>query len=75
MCGNLISRVPILQDFKFPISHPKNTKNAQRFRVKELGGYNRKRKTYGDLYLEANVVLPDCDSLPKEFQEALEKYL
>lgn len=54
---------------------PKNTKNAQRFRVKELGGYNRKRKTYGDLYLEANVVLPDCDSLPKEFQEALEKYL
>lgn len=54
---------------------PKNTKNAQRFRVKELGGYNRKKKAYGDLYLEANVVLPDCDSLPKQLQDALEKYL
>ena len=54
---------------------PKNTKNSQRFRVKELGAFNRKSKTYGDLYLEANVILPDCDSLPKELQESLEKYL
>lgn len=54
---------------------PKNTKNAQRFRVKELGIYNRKSKTIGDLYLEANVILPDIDTLPKELQEALEKYL
>lgn len=54
---------------------PKNTKNAQRFRVKELGIYNRKSKTTGDLYLEANVILPDIDTLPKELKEALEKYL
>ncbi|MBX7489971.1 DnaJ C-terminal domain-containing protein [Helicobacter turcicus] len=54
---------------------PKNTKNTQRFRVKELGGYNRKSKTYGDLYLEANVVLPDSDALPEALKEALEKYL
>ncbi|MCI5968684.1 DnaJ C-terminal domain-containing protein [Helicobacter sp.] len=54
---------------------PKNTKNAQRFRVKELGGYNRKSKTYGDLYLEANVVLPNSDTLPEALKEALEKYL
>ena len=54
---------------------PKNTKNAQRFRVKELGGYNRKSKTYGDLYLEANVVLPNSETLPEELKEALEKYL
>lgn len=54
---------------------PKNTKNSQRFRVKELGAINRKTKNYGDLYLEANIVLPDCDSLPEELKTALEKYL
>ncbi|OCR15058.1 DnaJ C-terminal domain-containing protein [Helicobacter pullorum] len=54
---------------------PKNTKNNQRFRVKELGAYNRKSKTNGDLYLEANIILPDVDSLPKELTKALEKYL
>ncbi|MCL9822346.1 DnaJ C-terminal domain-containing protein [Helicobacter colisuis] len=54
---------------------PKNTKNNQRFRVKELGAYNRKSKIYGDLYLEANIILPDIDSLPKELVESLEKYL
>lgn len=54
---------------------PKNTKNAQRFRVKELGAFNRKTKTYGDLYLEANIILPDCDSMPNELKDALEKYL
>lgn len=54
---------------------PKNTKNAQRFRVKELGAINRKTKVYGDLYLEANIILPDCDSIPSELKNALEKYL
>lgn len=54
---------------------PKNTKNAQRFRVKELGAYNRKKKVYGDLYLEANIVLPDNESLAEPLKEALEKYL
>lgn len=54
---------------------PKNTKNNQRFRVKELGAYNHKSKTNGDLYLEANIILPDVDSLPKELTKALEKYL
>ncbi len=54
---------------------PKNTKNNQRFRVKELGAYNRKSKSYGDLYLEANVILPDVDLLPKELVESFEKYL
>ena len=54
---------------------PKNTKNNQRFRVKELGATNRKTKAIGDLYLEANILLPDVDSLPQELSEALEKYL
>ncbi len=54
---------------------PKNTKNHQKFRVKELGAYNRKTKSNGDLYLEANIILPDIDSLPKELVESLQKYL
>ncbi|WP_297809574.1 DnaJ C-terminal domain-containing protein [uncultured Helicobacter sp.] len=54
---------------------PKNTKNSQRFRVKGLGAMNRKTKNYGDLYLEANIILPDCDSIPNELKIALEKYL
>ena len=54
---------------------PQNTKNAQKFRVKELGATNRKTKAIGDLYLEANVVLPSLDSIPQELKEALEKYL
>ncbi|MDE5591579.1 MAG: DnaJ domain-containing protein, partial [Helicobacter sp.] len=54
---------------------PKNTKNHQVFRVKELGAYNRKAKTKGDLYLQANILLPDIDSLPKELIKSLEKYL
>ena len=54
---------------------PKNTKNSQKFRVKELGAMNRKTKIYGDLYLEANIILPDCDSMPNELKNALEKYL
>lgn len=54
---------------------PKNTKNKQRFRVKELGGYDRKSGAKGDLFLEANVILPDVDTLPEELKTALEKYL
>ena len=54
---------------------PHDTKNGQRFRVKELGAFNRKSKVNGDLYLEANVVLPDSESLPKPLKSALEKYL
>ncbi|MDD6055486.1 MAG: J domain-containing protein [Helicobacteraceae bacterium] len=54
---------------------PQNTKNHQKFRIKELGAYNRKTKSTGDLYLEANIILPDVDSLPKELKESMEKYL
>ncbi|MEA2091122.1 MAG: J domain-containing protein, partial [Campylobacterota bacterium] len=36
---------------------PSNTKNGQRFRVKEMGAMNRRTKVRGNLYLEANIVL------------------
>jgi len=54
---------------------PKNTKNGQRFRVKEMGVVNRKSKQRGDLYLKANIVLPDADSLDEELSEMMRSKL
>ena len=45
---------------------PQNTKNGQRFRVKEMGAMNRKSKQKGDLYLRANIVLPNVDEMDEE---------
>lgn len=50
---------------------PANTKNGQQFRVKELGAPHRKSGVKGDLYLRANVILPDIESLPASLKEAL----
>jgi curved DNA-binding protein len=49
---------------------PKNTKNGQKFRLKESGFPDRRSGKKGDLYLVSNVLLPDVDSLPSELQEA-----
>ena len=54
---------------------PENTKNGQRFRVKEMGVTNRKTKTRGNLYLKANIVLPAVDSLDEEFSQVLQDKL
>ena len=45
---------------------PKNTKNSQKFRLKGKGVANRKTMLSGDLYLVANILLPDVDSLPAD---------
>jgi len=45
---------------------PQNTKNGQRFRVKEMGAMNRKTKVRGNLYLKANIVLPAVDDLDED---------
>ncbi|WP_072680765.1 DnaJ C-terminal domain-containing protein [Arcobacter sp. LA11] len=54
---------------------PQNTKQNQKFRVKELGVLNRKAGSKGDLYLKANIVLPKIDELDEaliaELQEKL----
>ena len=42
---------------------PQNTKNNQKFRVKEQGLKNRKSSVVGDLYLIANIENPSVDSL------------
>ena len=54
---------------------PQNTKQNQKFRVKELGALNRKTKEKGALYLKANIVLPAVDSLDEDFIKLLEEKL
>jgi curved DNA-binding protein len=48
---------------------PKDTKNGQKFRLKAQGFPDRKSGITGDLYLVANIVLPQSDTLPEELQE------
>ena len=54
---------------------PQNTKNGQRFRVKEMGAMNRKTKTRGNLYLKANIVLPSIDDLDEDLVEIMKEKL
>lgn len=53
----------------------KNTKNGQKFRLKGKGVPDRKTAMKGDLYLVANVVLPDIDRLNADLKQALEEKL
>lgn len=54
---------------------PENTKQNQRFRVKELGILNRKLGTKGDLYLKANIVLPKVEELDEKLVTLLKEKL
>jgi len=54
---------------------PKNTKQNQKFRVKELGALNRKTKERGALYLKANIILPALESLDDDLVKILEEKL
>lgn len=54
---------------------PTNTKQNQKFRVKELGVHNRKLGKKGDLYLKANIILPKLEDLDEDFIETLKEKL
>ena len=54
---------------------PQNTKQNQRFRVKELGAYNRKSKTKGSLYLKANIIIPKLNDLDEDLVKLMEEKL
>ncbi len=54
---------------------PENTKNGQRFRLKEMGVMNRQSGIRGDLYLKANIVLPTVDSIDSDLVEQMKKSL
>ena len=54
---------------------PPQTKNAQKFRVKELGVIDTRSKKLGDLYLVANIVLPKLDDLDDDLITMLKNKL
>lgn len=54
---------------------PKDTKQNQKFRVKDMGCLNRKTKQKGSLYLKANIILPKIDSLDEDLVELLQEKL
>jgi len=54
---------------------PTNTKQNQKFRVKELGVLNKKTSSKGDLYLKANIVLPKLEDLPEDLITVMEEKL
>jgi curved DNA-binding protein len=62
-------------DKEIKLKVPKNTKNNQKFKVKGMGAINRKTKQRGDLYLKANIVLPDVDTLDPKLREMMEEKL
>jgi len=52
-----------------------DTKNGQKFRVKEYGALNRKTQNKGDLYLVANILLPTIESLEPSLKAMMEEHL
>lgn len=71
--GEKISVQTLEKEIKLKI--PQNTKNGQRFRVKEMGVMNRKTKERGNLYLEANIVLPKVEELDEKLVEFMKDKL
>jgi curved DNA-binding protein len=71
--GDKVSIKTLEKEIKLKV--PQNTKNGQRFRVKEMGAMNRKTHTRGNLYLEANIVLPNVDNLDKDLVEVMKEKL
>jgi len=71
--GDKIAIETLEKEIKLKV--PKNTKNGQRFRVKEMGAMNRKTKIRGDLYLKANIVLPKVDDLDEDLVTIMEDKL
>jgi curved DNA-binding protein len=71
--GEKIAIKTLEKEIKLKI--PQNTKNGQRFRVKEMGAMNRKTKVRGDLYLRANIILPNIDTLDESLVEIMKEKL
>ncbi len=71
--GEKIAIKTLEKEIKLKI--PQNTKNGQRFRVKEMGAMNRKTKVRGDLYLKANIILPNVDDLDDSLVEIMKEKL
>jgi len=71
--GDKIAIATLEKEIKLKV--PANTKNGQRFRVKEMGAMNRKTKTRGNLYLKANIVLPKVEDLDEDLVKMMKEKL
>ena len=71
--GEKISIKTLEKEIKLKV--PANTKNNQRFRVKEMGAMNRKTKLRGNLYLEANIILPKVEDLDDDLVQLMKEKL
>jgi len=71
--GEKVSVKTLEKEIKLKI--PQNTKNGQRFRVKDMGAMNRKTKQRGNLYLKANIILPNVDDLDADLVELMKERL
>ncbi len=71
--GQKVSIQTLEKEIKLKV--PKNTKNGQSFRVKGMGAMDRKTKTRGDLYLKANIVLPNIDNLDEDLVQMMKEKL
>ncbi len=71
--GEKVTIATLEKEIKLNI--PANTKNGQRFRVKEMGAMNRKTNVRGDLYLKANIVLPKVEELDEELVKVMKEKL
>ncbi len=54
---------------------PQNTKQNQKFRIKELGVLNRKTKEMGSLFVSMNIVLPLIETIPEDLAEQMREKL
>lgn len=54
---------------------PQNTQNNKKFRLKGKGVPNRKTALKGDLYLKANIVLPDAQNLDDDLAKMMKERL
>jgi len=57
------------------IKVPENTKNGQKFRVRGKGVVDRKTALQGNLYLTANIILPNVNELDDDFKNLLQEKL
>jgi len=71
--GKVTIRTTLHDDITIKV--PQGTKNGQKFRVKGKGVKDRKTTLLGNLYLTANIILPDIDELDEDLREMLEEKL
>jgi curved DNA-binding protein len=72
--GGKVSFTTSLHD-EITIKVPQNTKNGQKFRVRGKGIVDRKTALTGNLYLTANIILPDVNELDEELKTILDEKL